>query len=134
MAMISASPLFSPETSPRNVNSQSDMMSIILQRLDSMDKKLSHLETIQSSVNSLTVKSDTMSKQINVIESKIQDIENSRAFDSSLLDSINKRQDELEKMIQSMKKSEQKSSEDDLKAEIIDLKCRSMRDNLIFYL
>lgn len=100
--MNSASPVFQQQcVSPvRNDGFQysqnSDMLSLILQRLESMDCKLLQLESIQRSVNSLTSRMDSMDRKINQLECKMRDVENSRDFDSNLLGDLTKNKQELD--------------------------------------
>jgi hypothetical protein len=113
----------------------SDIVSVLLQRLDSMDSKLAKLETIQTSVNSLNLRIQNMDKKINDLERKVLDIERSREFDSQTFTEISKQQKGLDTYMKKMEKfeKEHKEMENALKAEIIDLKSRSMRDNLLFH-
>ena len=69
------------------------------------------------------------------IEEKLGEIEKSREFDSNMLDKVNKKQSEMEKIIKKMERNEEKHREEErvMKVEITDLKCRSMRENLMFY-
>jgi hypothetical protein len=134
--MNSGSPVFQQLGSTSAQSHQnSDVFSLILQRLDSMDNKLAQLDSIQSSMKALTVRIDKMDQKINLLESKMKDIENSREFDGGMLDDFSKKQRELSTLMTNINKKEdqQRSVEAELKAEIIELKCRSMRDNLMFY-
>lgn len=154
MTMATASPVFQNGTrsgniSPDNINnsqaydhgcstgsqSQGDMLALLLRRLDSMDTKLRHLEAIQSNISTLTIQVKTTDAKINSIEEKLGEIEKSREFDSNMLDKVNKKQSEMEKIIKKMERNEEKHREEErvMKVEITDLKCRSMRENLMFY-
>lgn len=143
MAMNSASPVFTQfntPVTPTNMNSQQSMditgmLSMLIQKVDILDTKLTQLETIQSTVNGLTGKMNTLSQKISTLETKFEECERSRIFDSQLLDDINKKQKDMEILFSKMKQQErvQDRQETDMKREIIDLKCRSMRDNLLFF-
>ncbi|XP_060597999.1 uncharacterized protein LOC132751777 [Ruditapes philippinarum] len=76
-----------------------------------------------------------MDKKINDLERKVLDIERSREFDSQTFSEISKQQKGLDTYMKKMEKfeKEHKEMENALKAEIIDLKSRSMRDNLLFH-
>ncbi|XP_052818029.1 uncharacterized protein LOC128244052 [Mya arenaria] len=100
-----------------------------------MDSKLARLDSIQTSVNNINTRIQSMETKINALESNVCDIERSREFDSQTLSEINKQHKDLDSYIQKVKKfeSERNASETALKAEIQDLRCRSMRDNLLFH-
>lgn len=135
--MNSGSPLFHQQlcSTPTQNTSNPDVLSLILQRLDSVDNILTQLDTIQKNFHELSVRVDKMDQKINLIENRMSDIERSRSFDSSLTDEMSKRQKDIEKIMQDLRKKDeqQRSLEAEMKAEIIDLKSRSMRDNLLFY-
>ena len=69
------------------------------------------------------------------LETKVNTIENSRIFDADSVESLDRKQREIDSLLSQMKKleSEQSKTEEDLKAQVLDIQCRSMRDNLIFY-
>ena len=56
------------------------------------------------------------------------DPEKSREFDSSILADLTKKQKEMDSLLSKMD-----HRESNLQREVTDLKCRSMRDNLLFY-
>ena len=121
--------------SPVMPNSMSDQnyIGLILQRLDNMDKKLGQLDSIQLSITNITVKVSDIEGQVKALEQKVNLIESSRDFDTEAVENLNKKQKEIDSMMTKMKKMEQSAQENDLKAKILDMQCRSMRDNLIFY-
>ena len=84
-------------------------------------------------MSKITVQVSDIEKKVNGLETKVNEIESSRQFDSGTLDNINKKQKEVDSMISKLKKAEQEAKENDLNAKILDMKCRSMRDNLMFY-
>ena len=57
-----------------------------------------------------------------------------RDFDTETVENLNKKQREIDSLLQKMKKLEadQSAKENDLKAQVLDIQCRSMRDKLIF--
>jgi tetrahydromethanopterin S-methyltransferase subunit G len=69
-------------------NLQSDQLSVIIQRLEKIDNKLTQLETIQSTVNKITERLESLDRRVSTIESRMHDIEQSRMFDSQSLDDI----------------------------------------------
>lgn len=151
--MNSASPILHqtpvPCTPTTFNTSNLDVMSNILERLDSMDKRLAQLDIIQSTMSKITTRMDEMEKKIGSFESKVKtieqkmntmaekvsDIERSCDFDGDSLADIRRKQRELDALIVKMAKleEEQKARNTNLRSEIVDLKSRSMRDNLIFY-
>lgn len=149
MAMLSASPVLPQQTNQINQIHQQqqqhlqqqqncqfpDIAATIMQRLDSMDKKLSQLDTIQESITKVTKRLNTMDSKINKMESQIHDLEKSKEFDGGFLDEITKKQTEIDNLLKRMQNIEKENEEKQatLKADIKDLRCRSMRDNLIFY-
>ncbi|XP_053389178.1 uncharacterized protein LOC128552179 [Mercenaria mercenaria] len=138
MQMNSASPAFSPNNTPSSPMAnthQMDMLSEILQRLNSMDQTLTQLDTIQCSVTNLTERIDIVEQTIKGFEVKFQEIERSRQFDSNDLEEFNKKQLQIDSSLANLRKleSEQRTKEQELKRGITDLKCRSMRDNLLFF-
>ena len=112
-----------------------NVLSLILQRLDSVDSKLTQLDKIQSCVSNLTDRMNKIEQKINEFDKKMNDYEQSRIFDSSMMEDIVKKQRDIEKSIEKSKKVEtdKQNAENELKNEIQDLKCRSMRDNLLFH-
>ena len=124
-------------TSPGTFSGSADpgLMNLILQRLDNMDQKLGQLNSIQSSINSITVKVNDIETKCKTLESKVDMIENSRKFDSKTVEALQKKQTEIDTLLQKMRKveTEQSKKEQELKAQVLDVQCRSMRDNLIFY-
>ena len=109
------------------------VMGLILQRLDNMDKKL---ETIQNSISSLTVKVSDIEVKVKNLEQKVATLENSRDFDSESVQNLNTKQKEIDSLLLKIKKNietEQSKKESDLKAQVLDIQCSSMRDNLIFF-
>ena len=105
-----------------------DILSKIFNRLDTMDKKLGQLDSIQVTVNKITDQVNTMNTNINCLETKMESIEDSRKFDSKSLDLLQAKQKQIDDIMQKMQKLEA-----DQKEKLIDLQCREMRDNLIFY-
>ncbi|KAL4221205.1 hypothetical protein ACF0H5_019469 [Mactra antiquata] len=141
-----SSPYFVKQTSPlsyltstqANQNTSmvnNDTMQGILQRLDSMDLKLNQLNKIQSTVDKIT-------ERLNSMDSKINEIERSNTFLSEQYEELTACTDQNSKEISQLKtdlksvKDENiklKKANDECNDNIIDLKCRSMRDNLLFF-
>ena len=137
MASMSQPPPQPLHTSPGTfgVNPDQGVMNLILQRLDNMDQKLGQLNSIQSSINSITVKVNDIETKFKTLESKVVTIENSRTFDSKTVEALQKKQNEIDTLLSKMRKveTEQTKKEQELKAQVLDVQCRSMRDNLVFY-
>jgi len=141
VAMNPGSPLFSQiPTPPTPVYTQQNMdipgmLNMMLQKLTTMDTMLSQLDAIQTSVGQLTAKVSDMDQKIVTIERKMTDLEKSREFDSSILADLTKKQKEMDSLLSKMKRCDEQQNhrESNLQREVTDLKCRSMRDNLLFY-
>ena len=105
-----------------------DVLSKILQRLDTMDKKLGQLDSIQSSGNKITDQVNTMNTKITGLETKMKNIEDSREFDSKSIDLLQAKQKEIDSIMRKMQ-----TLEAEQKVKLLDLQSREMRDNLLFY-
>jgi hypothetical protein len=135
-----SSPFVTNQTSPilsqQNVNNlNTDILQGIIQRLDSMDAKLGQLNKIQSTVEKIT-------ERLNSLDQKFNEIERSHAFISEQYDSVTARSIENKGDISQLRSDVKfltaeneklKSANDSCNENIIDLKCRSMRDNLLFF-
>ena len=110
-------------------------MGLILQRLDNMDKKLGQLETIKNSISTLTVKVSDIEVKVKNLEQRVATLENSRDFDSESVQNLKSKQKEIDSLLLKMKniETEQSKKESNLKAQVLDIQCRSMLDNLIFF-
>ena len=100
----------------------------ILDRLDTMDRKLTQLDSIQVSVNKITDQVYTMNTKINSLEAKMANVEQSREFDSKSIDLLQEKQNKIDSILEKMQKLEA-----DQKEKLLDIQSREMRDNLIFY-
>ena len=98
-------------------------------------KKLGQLDSIQSSINNVTVKVSDIEVKVKELEKKVSALEDSSDFDSESVERMNSKQKEVDSLLKQMKtlETEQSKKESDLKAQVLDIQCRSMRDNLIFY-
>lgn len=83
-------------------------MGLILQKLENMDKKLGWLDSIQSSISNITVKVSGIEKKVHGLETKADHIEASRQFDSDTVIILNRKQKELDTMIENLKKPAKK--------------------------
>lgn len=120
---------------PITTNLNSDHFSTLMQRFDRIETKLSQLDIIQSTVSKITSRLDSLDQKVKGLESKMVDIETSRNYDSSCLTEISEKQKYMDTMISKMKNMENDLNirEKEMKADITDLKGRSMRDNLLFF-
>lgn len=116
-------------------NDNHELLVNISKRLDVIDKKLGQLDSIQSSISSIT-------NRLNCIEKKFSDIEKSQTFVSeqyeTMSETIETQKHEIQKMgVELQKLTDQnhnlKTENKSVKEDVIDLKCRSMRDNLLFF-
>ena len=112
-----------------------DHFTKMMERFDHIEKKLSQLDTIQPSVQKITGRLDKQDSRLNAIEKTVEELEKCRNFDGEYSETINRKQKEIDSMFNKLRslETEQTKVTNNLKTEIIDLKSRSMRDNLIFY-
>lgn len=112
-----------------------DPLQIIIQKLEHIDKKLGQLEKIQLAVNDITVR-------LNSMDTKTSEIEKSQTFLCEQYDtlskcsSVNKEQlDNVQGVLKRLtdQNSQLQSANKYMSESITDLKCRSMRDNLMFF-
>ena len=118
-------------------------------KMGDMDSKLKTLDSINSQVNSLNVKLSKFDDRVTSLETKLcetnsrlVDIEASRAFDSQTCDEIKKKCCDIENTVKSDLNKMQsfskdfetiKSQNDQMQEEILDLQTRSMRDNVLVF-
>jgi hypothetical protein len=134
--MNQGSPGLQPTQNLTQNNSQeSSVLQSVLTRLDNIDRKLGQLNTIQLTVDKITVRLDSM-------DQKITEIEKSQIFISEQYETVSKCTnsnkaciDQLQNDVKHLRLQNEslKSKNDEMMDGIIDLKCRSMRDNLLFF-
>ena len=78
-------------------------MAQLFGRLDMMDKKLGQLNSIQSTLQNVTIQVNDVSTRLKSVETKVGDLERSRTFDSKTLDDIKGKQREMDKMLKNCK-------------------------------
>ena len=93
------------------------------------------LDAIEKSVTDISTKVKSMDEKVMALGNKIGNIEQSRDFDSRSVDEMRGRHNEIDKMLKEVRKSQKALSdgENKVKEQLVDLKCREMRDNLLFY-
>jgi len=135
MGMNTTSPLMNSQNINNSQNVNNDVLQTILKRLDTMDAKLNRLDTIQSSVNNIT-------HRLNAIDTRIGDMETSQQFISDQHDILQTKAKSTDKQVGEIRaevtslaaeNAKLKSANKSLADDMIDLKCRSMRDNLLFF-
>ena len=123
----------SPSTYAQTVNP--DILNEILKRLNNMDEKLCQLNTIQSSVHKIT-------ERLNTMDFRIKEIEKSQHFLSEQYDKLSTNILDNSNCSKAMKTDmkvlsdanyNMRQKQESLMNDITDLKCRSMRDNLLFF-
>lgn len=137
MNMLQTSPnMPSSQQIPQNQNN--DMMSAmnaILKRLDTMDTKLGQLNSIQVSVNEITERLCEMSRRISEVETSQKFIGDQ--FDKLSATTNNNKQKitSVDTVVHSLQSENEalRAKTASLTDDVIDLKCRSMRDNLLFF-
>ena len=71
----------------------------MLDRFDTMDRKLTQLDSIQVWVNKITDQVYTMKKKINSLEAKMANVEQSRVFDSKSIDLLQEKQNKIDNIL-----------------------------------
>ena len=69
-----------------------------------------------------------MNTKVSSMELQLRELEQSREYDSKTLKEMQETQREIDSLLQKMQKAEVEQKE-----RLMDLQCRQMRDNLIFY-
>jgi uncharacterized protein YoxC len=134
MYMNPGSPVYSQQLQQNSCTTNIDILQSIQLSLENVNKKLGQLDLIQASVSDITAK-------LNVMDRKICEIEESQKFVCVQYDKLNDTADEHTRSIDSLKSeikqlttenTKLKQDNNTFRDDIIDLKCRSMRDNLLF--
>lgn len=100
----------------------------IFSRLDGISRRLEKLDSIQSSISAIQ-------REVKTLSSRVGEVEKSQEFLSKTVEE-NKQKTEGNSCVMSRLKLELEESiklNAQMKEEILDLQCRSMRDNLLFY-
>ena len=122
---------------------------LLLDKLDTMDKRLQKLDTIEQQLSFMSHKMTLMDNRVSSLEltlsdtnNKIRDIETSHEIDAKTRGDMISKQTSLDKQLKQERSnieslsndlSDVKSTNKDLNEQIIDLQSRSMRDNLLFH-
>ena len=110
-------------------------LEILDSRLENMNSKLSQLEQITQKVNSIKSRLDSLDKKLGELEASQNFICDKYDVMSTSVTDTSKKVKILESKISELQSEKMKSEQDklSLKEDIIDLKCRSMRVNMIFF-
>ena len=146
MGLNSVSPVFSQSTPQFNNASMpqgnNDTLQTILERLESLDSRLESMDGRLIQLDSISLKVNSITRRLDLMEKKINDLEVSQNFLGNRYDDVSKTAKETSQSVKSLeskvleleaendKISQEKES---LKDDIIDLKCRSMRENMLFF-
>lgn len=108
-----------------------DTLTLILQRLESMENKLGQLDTIKTSINGLSGRIHDLDLKVTSVETKMVEIEESRTMDAKEVDDIRRKQVEIDKILSKLEKleSERKKSDDNVTL----AEYREMKNNLMFF-
>ena len=129
---------------PQHINISSEQntnfQQTILHRLDSLDKKLGKLDSIENKISTISQKMTSMDTRLSALEhlnQKMQDLEKSRLFDSQSVDELKSKQSGLDQQLKIEKEKVESISREyakmkTVRVDILDLQARSMRDNLLF--
>ena len=74
------------------MNPSPDILTVIFQRLDSVDNKLSQLDDIKKSIKGITSRMDKMEDRIKNIEGKVKTLEEGKSFDASIFEDMANKQ------------------------------------------
>jgi hypothetical protein len=116
-------------------NQTYELLQNILGRLDTMDSKLTQLNSIQASIKTMTLRVDSMDEKIKAFEKSVEFLSN--GYDNiststkTNTDKITKLQSDVSKL--ATENVNLKISNDKLNENIIDMKCRSMSLNMLFH-
>ena len=135
-------------SSPQQVGNL-NFQQFIIEKLESLDRRLNKLDTIETQISGLSQKLSIMDGRVSSLEGKVHnnnyrltEIEASRAYDSQTCDDLQSKQSSIDKQLSEVSKCKQKLSQqhEELQAQsarmsedILDLQSRSMRDNLLFF-
>lgn len=108
-----------------------DPLTLILNRLDTMDTKLGKLKDIEDKVSSLTDQINNIGMKVASLETKVADIEKSRDFDAGEIGEIRRKHDEVESLKSKVKRMEQERQECD--NVIKELRHSEIKNNLLFF-
>ncbi|KAH3714626.1 hypothetical protein DPMN_057311 [Dreissena polymorpha] len=128
---------FIPPTSSSPLPS-SDILSSILERLNYVDKKLSQLDQIQQTVSGIVSRIVKIEQKMNYFETRIKELEKPCDFSGNMIENLTKKQSEFDSTLKSTCSLQNREDtailkEHKIQAEITDLMCRSMRENLLFF-
>lgn len=137
------------ETTLDNIHSFLLVIIQNLNRIDSMETRLGAIETqisdikqVTDSVSSLTTRVNTMESEVNRGKKTMSDVENSSKAMSDIFDDVKKNSDlklstlkqethQIRDQFKEAMDTMERQSED-LQKSVVDLKSRSMRNNLVF--
>ncbi|KAH3865003.1 hypothetical protein DPMN_028037 [Dreissena polymorpha] len=140
---INASPQMQPNIPPPTYNE--NFQKSVLDQLRSLDTRLNKLDSIETQLSNLTMKLSNMDVRVTSLEgtvrkvdSRVTDVETSRAFDSQTCEELKLKNTELDKALQAERRriAELTSEFESLREvpdDIEDLRSRSMRCNLLFH-
>lgn len=110
-------------------------MQDIQQQLSFIQSQVSEIPAIRSILNSMTIKIDQIETDVKSMKSRINTLEVGTQFLSDSVEDVNKLQQSSTKGISELKTQVESMSSANrvMKDEISDLRCRSMRNNLLFH-
>ena len=115
---------------------------ILMSHLDSIDNKLKSLDSINQQLTGINRKISNLETRVvenestvNNIQKTVADLEESKNFDTSQITSLSESQKRIDrshsKILNDLKKAQEQNAK--MTEQLIDLKGRSMRDNLLFF-
>lgn len=139
---------FDPTLITQMMKAMQTMMSEMNSRLSAIEKNTSTLEAINKKLSSLTIRMDDTEDEINQMKRKVTEIETDLQGNSNIMDKVKAANDTIGRNVTQMKVSikniEEQENEtteeiddlremyEEIKEQVLDVKCRSMKYNLIF--
>ena len=124
--------------SPQNIVQASDnghVLQTLLQKMENIERSVGQISEIRISVNKITDRLDSMGKRLDEIEHSQQFVSEQYESVSTIITDNTREIKTLQSQIKSLSSENDnlKKMNTSISDDLTDLKCRSMRDNLIFF-
>ena len=115
-----------------------DKLSSLDQRLTKLDSIEKHLTSLATKITSIDTRVTSLESSAKVMNSKVVEVEASRAYDTQSCDELKDKQSQLEESLRTERERVKKyaaevSALKSLPDDLDDLRSRSMRNNLLFH-
>lgn len=111
----------------------------ILNKIESITSRLDKIDSIESAVRSMSVKLDSVNKDVSEIRGRVMELEKSQQFLSDTFEEVKDMSNQTSVQSKEIRHdfdeltNKLKADNVKLSEEILDLRSRSMRDNLLFF-